>query len=65
MHKYKTFSHFMFFIAAVVVPMAILYLMLTGRMNNLSTTQAAAIGTYIVTVWAVVFLKLVKWLTKP
>lgn len=64
MNKEKTFVYFMLFITIVVIPMALFYLMLTGRMNNLSPTQVGAIKIYLAMVCGMLLLMIVNWFIK-
>lgn len=64
MNKDKTFSHFMLFIYVVVIPMALFYLMLTGKLNNLTTTQFGAIEIYLSMVCVLLLLMIVNWFIK-
>jgi len=60
----KSFTYFMIFITVVVVPIALIYFMLTGRMNNLSPTQVAVIEIYMAIVCVELLLIIVNWFIK-
>lgn len=60
MYKTKNFAYFMIFIYVVVIPMVFLYLMLTGRMNNLSPTEVRAIKIYLAMVCGLLLLMIVN-----
>lgn len=60
----KSFTYFMIFITVVVVPIALFYFMLTGRMNNLSPTQVAVIELYMAIVCVELLLIIVNWFIK-
>ena len=60
MYKTKIFAYFMIFIYVVVIPMVFLYLMLTGRMNNLSPTEVGAIKIYLAMVFGLLLLMIVN-----
>lgn len=60
----KNFTYFMIFITVVVVPIALIYFMLTGRMNNLSPTQVAVIEIYMAIVCVELLLIIVNWFIK-
>lgn len=60
----KSFTYFMIFITVVVVPIALIYFMLTGRMNNLSPTQVAVIEIYMAMVCVELLLIIVNWFIK-
>ena len=56
----NSFTYFMIFITVVVVPIALIYFMLTGRMNNLSPTQVAVIEIYMAMVCVELLLIIVN-----
>jgi hypothetical protein len=60
MNKEKAFVYFMLFITIVVIPMALFYLMLTGRMNNLSPKIIGAIKIYLAMVCGLLLLMIVN-----
>ena len=60
----KIFANFMLFISVFVVPMALIYLMLTGKMNNLSPTEVAVIEIYLAMVCVMLLLMIVNWFIK-
>ena len=60
----KIFANFMLFISVFVIPMALIYLMLTGKMNNLSPTEVAVIEIYLAMVWVMLLLMIVNWFIK-
>lgn len=60
----NSFTYFMIFITVVVVPIALIYFMLTGRMNNLSPTQVAVIEIYMAMVCVELLLIIVNWFIK-
>ena len=60
----KIFANFMLFISVFVIPMALIYLMLTGKMNNLSPTEVAVIEIYLVMVCVMLLLMIVNWFIK-
>ena len=64
MYKTKIFAYFMLFISVVVIPMALFYLMITGRMNNLNPTEVAVINIYLAMVCVMLLLIIVKWYIK-
>lgn len=64
MDKDKAFAYFMLFITIVVIPMALFYLMLTGRMNNLSPTQVGVIEIYLAMICVMLLLMIVNWFIK-
>lgn len=64
MDKDKIFANFMLFMYVVVIPMALFYLMLTGKMNNLSPTGVAAIEIYFAMVCVMLLLMIVNWFIK-
>ena len=64
MNKEKTFVYFMLFITMVVIPVALFYLMLTGRMNNLSPKLVGAIEIYLAMVCGMLLLMIVNWFIK-
>ena len=60
----KIFANFMLFISVVVIPMVLFYLMITGKMNNLSPTQVAVIEIYMAIVCVELLLIIVNWFIK-
>lgn len=60
----KIFANFMLFISVFVIPMALIYLMLTGKMNNLSHTEVAVIEIYLAMVCVMLLLMIVNWFIK-
>lgn len=60
----KIFANFMLFISVFVIPMALIYLMLTGKMNNLSPTEVAVIEIYLAMVCVMLLLMIVNWFIK-
>lgn len=60
----KNFANFMLFISVFVIPMALIYLMLTGKMNNLSPTEVAVIEIYLAMVCVMLLLMIVNWFIK-
>lgn len=62
MDKDKIFANFMLFMYVVVIPMALFYLMLTVKLNNLTPTQVGAIEIYLSMVCALLLLMIVNWL---
>lgn len=60
----KIFANFMLFISVFVIPMALIYLMLTGKMNNLSPTEVAVIEIYLAMVCGMLLLMIVNWFIK-
>ena len=60
----KIFANFMLFISVFVIPMALIYLMLTGKMNNLSPTEVAVIEIYLAMVCVMLLLMMVNWFIK-
>ena len=64
MYKTKIFAYFMLFISVVVIPMALFYLMITGRMNNLNPTEVAVIKIYLAMVCVMLLLIIVNWYIK-
>lgn len=60
----KIFANFMLFISVFVIPMALVYLMLTGKMNNLSPTEVAVIEIYLAMVCVMLLLMIVNWFIK-
>lgn len=64
MDETKIFANFMLFISVFVIPMALIYLMLTGKMNNLSPTEVAVIEIYLAMVCVMLLLMIVNWFIK-
>ena len=60
----KIFANFILFISVFVIPMALIYLMLTGKMNNLSPTEVAVIEIYLAMVCVMLLLMIVNWFIK-
>lgn len=60
----KIFASFILFISVFVIPMALIYLMLTGKMNNLSPTEVAVIEIYLAMVCVMLLLMIVNWFIK-
>ncbi len=60
----KIFANFMLFISVVVIPMVLFYLMITGRMNNLNSTEVAVIEIYMAMVCVMLLLIIVNWFIK-
>ena len=60
----KIFANFMLFISVFVIPMALIYLMLTGKMNNLGPTEVAVIEIYLAMVCVMLLLMIVNWFIK-
>ena len=60
----KIFANFMLFISVFVIPMALIYLMLTGKMNNISPTEVAVIEIYLAMVCVMLLLMIVNWFIK-
>ena len=60
----KIFANFMLFISVFVIPMTLIYLMLTGKMNNLSPTEVAVIEIYLAMVCVMLLLMIVNWFIK-
>ena len=60
----KIFANFMLFISVVVIPMVLFYLMITGRMNNLYSTEVAVIEIYMAMVCVMLLLIIVNWFIK-
>lgn len=60
----KIFANFILFISVFVIPMALIYLMLTGEMNNLSPTEVAVIEIYLAMVCVMLLLMIVNWFVK-
>lgn len=60
----KIFANFMLFISVFVIPMVLIYLMLTGKMNNLSPTEVAVIEIYLAMVCVMLLLMIVNWFIK-
>ncbi len=60
----KIFANFMLFISVFVIPMVLIYLMLTGKMNNLGPTEVAVIEIYFAMVCVTLLLIIVNWFIK-
>ena len=60
----KIFANFMLFISVFVIPMVLIYLMLTGKMNNLGPTEVAVIEIYFAMVCVTLLLIIVNWFMK-
>ena len=60
----KIFANFMLFISVVVIPMVLFYLMITGRMNNLNSTEVAVIEIYMAMVCVMLLLIIVNLFIK-
>ena len=60
----KIFANFMLFISVFVIPMVLIYLMLTGKMNNLGPTEVAVIEIYLAMVCVMLLLMIVNWFIK-
>lgn len=60
----KIFANFMLFISVFVIPMTLIYLMLTGKMNNLGPTEVAVIEIYFAMVFVTLLLIIVNWFMK-
>ena len=54
----------MLFISVFVIPMTLIYLMLTGKMNNLGPTEVAVIEIYFAMVCVTLLLIIVNWFMK-
>ena len=60
----KIFANFMLFISVFVIPMTLIYLMLTGKMNNLGPTEVTVIEIYFAMVCVTLLLIIVNWFMK-
>ena len=60
----KIFANFMLFISVFVIPMTLIYIMLTGKMNNLGPTEVAVIEIYFAMVCVTLLLIIVNWFMK-